>query len=104
MKKIQTKNEYPKEKMKMIPFSSFKKEVMKRPGVKKLYEESQFEFEILKALIRARAQKKLTQRQLAEKIGVNQSALARFEAGRTNPTLSFLNKVTSGLGLKIVVK
>jgi predicted transcriptional regulator len=46
----------------------------------------------------------MTQKKLAEKIGVAQSALARFESGNINPTLSFLQKITSGLGLKLLVK
>ena len=100
MKTIQNK----KEKIKLIPFSKVKERLMKRPGFRKAYEESEFEFQIISALITARAQRKLTQRQLAKKIGVAQSALARFEAGKINPTLEFLNKVTSGLGLKLVVK
>ena len=100
MKTIQNK----KEKIKWIPFSKIKERLMKRPGFRKAYEESEFEFQIISALITARAQRKLTQRQLAKKIGVAQSALARFEAGRINPTLEFLKKVTSGLGLKLVLK
>lgn len=82
----------------------FHQELMKNPGRKKAYEELEFEFELYEALIRARIHKKLTQRGLARKIGVAQSALARFESGRTNPTLSFLKKVTVGLGLKLSVK
>ncbi len=91
-------------KTRLLPFSSITKQLLKDPEFKKMYEDSAFEFEIIKEIIRVRAQKKLTQRELAEKIGVPQSALARFEAGRTNPTLSFLKKVTGGLGLKLVVK
>lgn len=91
-------------KTKAIPFSNITNHLLKNPEFKKMYEDSVFEFEIIKAIIRVRAQKKLTQRELAQKIGVAQSALARFEAGRTNPTLSFLKKVTSGLGLKLLVK
>ena len=48
--------------------------------------------------------KKLNQRELAKKIGVTQSALARFESGKVDPRLTFLKKVTAGLGLKLVVK
>jgi ribosome-binding protein aMBF1 (putative translation factor) len=98
------KNQNKKEKLTFTPLSVIKRDLMKRPGFRKAYEESQFEFEILKALIIAREEKKLTQRKLADKIGVAQSALARFESGRTNPTLDFLKKVVSGLGLKLVVK
>jgi len=77
---------------------------MKRPGFKKAYEESEFEFQIISALISARNKEKLTQRKFAEKIGITQSALARFESGRINPTLAFLKKIATGLGLKFVVK
>jgi len=78
--------------------------MMRDPAFRKAHEELEFEFVIFKALIRARIEKRLTQKQLAGRIGVAQSALARFESGRTNPTLSFLKKVTVGLGLKLSVK
>lgn len=93
-----------KEKITLIPFTEIKEELLCDPETKKAYDELEFEFEIIKAIIRVRAQKNLTQRGLARKIGVAQSALARFESGRTNPTLSFLKKVTHGLGLKLTVK
>lgn len=79
-------------------------EFLKVPANKKVYDDLDVEFAIYNALVRARIEKRLTQRELARKIGVAQSALARFESGRTNPTLSFLKKVTVGLGLKLSVK
>ncbi|MBI3305826.1 helix-turn-helix transcriptional regulator [Candidatus Nomurabacteria bacterium] len=93
-----------KERKKYITLADLKKEAFKRPGVKKAYDDLEFEFRIIRALIDARSKKNLTQKELAQKIGVDQSALARFESGRINPTLSFLQKVTSGLGLKLIVK
>lgn len=93
-----------KEKIKLIPFDNLKRKWMRDPAFKRAYDDLEFEFELIKAIIHTRAQKKLTQRKLARKIGVAQSALARFESGRTNPTLSFLKKVTVGLGLKLSVK
>lgn len=93
-----------REKIKLIPFNNLKRKWMKDPEYKMAYDDLEFEFKLIKAIIRVRAQKKLTQRELAQKIGVAQSALARFESGRTNPTLSFLKKVTVGLGLKLMVK
>ena len=88
----------------IIPFSKIRAEWMKDPEYRKIHEASAFEFGILKAIIIARARQKLSQRELAAKIGVKQSALARFESGRTNPTLGFLKKVVSGLGLSVTVK
>ncbi|MDO8620516.1 MAG: helix-turn-helix transcriptional regulator [bacterium] len=93
-----------KHTLRLVTHQELKRELFRRPGVRKAYEELEFEFKIMDALIRARIKKKLTQRGLAQKIGVAQSALARFESGRTNPTLSFLKKVTVGLGLKLSVK
>lgn len=90
--------------MRMKTFAQFKKESIKRPGVRRAMEESDLEFQIIEAMIDTRVKKGVTQKQLAEKIGVAQSALARFESGRTNPTLSFLKKVTHGLGLKLILK
>lgn len=88
----------------MKTLEDFKKEAFKRPGVRKAYAEMQPEIQIIRALIISRNKKGMTQRKLAQKIGITQSALARFEIGGVNPTLSFLQKITSGLGLKLMVK
>ncbi|MEK9167777.1 MAG: helix-turn-helix transcriptional regulator [Patescibacteria group bacterium] len=90
--------------MKMKTFQQFRKESLKRPGVRRAMEDTDIEFQLVEAMIRARLKSGVTQRQLADKIGVAQSALARFESGRVSPTLSFVKKVTQGLGLKLVVK
>jgi ribosome-binding protein aMBF1 (putative translation factor) len=87
----------------MKTFKQFEEEFLKDPAKKKAYDSLDVEFKIYNALVKARIEKKLTQKQLAQKLGIAQSALARFESGRTNPTLSFLQKVTSGLGLKITI-
>jgi len=89
---------------KMKTLEDFKKDIFKRPGVVKAYQEMQPEFEITRSLALARMKNKLNQRELAKKIGVTQSALARFESGKVDPRLTFIKKVTAGLGLKLVVK
>ncbi|MHB0977899.1 MAG: helix-turn-helix domain-containing protein [Minisyncoccota bacterium] len=93
-----------KQKTTLIPFSGIKKRLLRNLEVKKAYSDFDFEFQIIETLIKTRAKKGMTQEVLAKKIGVTQSALARFESGKINPTISFLGKVTQGLGLKLVVK
>ena len=88
----------------MKTLKQFKKEAFKKSGVRQAYAEAQPEFKIIRALILSRNKKGVSQRKLAEKIGITQSALARFESGNINPTLLFLQKVTNGLDLKLVVK
>lgn len=46
----------------------------------------------------------LTQRDLAEKTGVEQGAISRIESGKANPTLNTLEALVEGLGLNIMVK
>jgi DNA-binding XRE family transcriptional regulator len=92
------------DKNKAKTLEDFKREAFKRPGVVKAYREMQPEMQILRALIISRNKKGMTQRKLAKKVGVTQSALARFESGRINPTLSFIQKITSGLGMQLIVK
>ena len=87
----------------MKTHKQFMEEFLKDSTNKKAYDSLEVEFKIYNALVRARIEKRLTQKQLASKLGIAQSALARFESGRTNPTLSFLQKITSGLGLKLTV-
>ncbi len=87
----------------MKTFKQSMEEFFRDPENKKAYDSLEVEFKIHDALIETRIQKKLTQKQLASKLGITQSALARFESGRTNPTLSFLQKITSGLGLKLTI-
>lgn len=90
--------------MKLKTYKQFKRETLKQPGVKKAYNDLDFEFRLIEAIINQRLKKKMTQSKLADKIGTKQSAIARFESGYYNPTLSFLKKLTKGLGLKLLVK
>lgn len=87
----------------MKTHKQFMAEFLKDPKNKEAYDSLEVEFRIHSELVKARIEKKLTQKQLADKLGIAQSALARFESGRTNPTLSFLQKITNGLGLKITI-
>ena len=90
--------------MKLKTHSQLKKELFaKRPGLKREYDALGFEFAILDAIISARAKKGMTQKILAQKIGTKQSAIARFESGQSNPTLSFIQKVSDALGVQIRV-
>jgi transcriptional regulator with XRE-family HTH domain len=51
-----------------------------------------------------RTEKKISQAELAEKMGTKQSVISRLEAGEYNPTIGFLSKLASSLGKKIEIK
>ena len=96
MKKIDTS--------KMKNFREMLEKALKNPEFKKAYDDLDVEFKILDALMLARTERGLTQKQIAEKIGTKQSAIARFESGMHSPTIPFLKKLAEGLGLKLVIE
>jgi len=72
--------------MKDLTLDEYLKEQLKDPEFKKLYEESQPEVEIAKAVIHARIENKITQKELAEKM--NTTPLCA--CGSTTPALIFI--------------
>ena len=69
----------------------------------KAYHDLDLEFSIISAMIEARVKKGLTQEKLAEKMGTKQSSIARFESGRYNPTLAFVQKLVNAIGVRIKI-
>lgn len=53
------------------------------------------------AVITTRAEEDLTQRELAERCGMKQSAFARLESGNANPTIETLQRVAKGFGKQL---
>ena len=74
-----------------------KKALLSDPEVKKEYDLLQPEFAVIRAIIDARINKGITQKDLAEKIGTKQSVISRLESGRANPSVAFLHKLADAL-------
>lgn len=62
-------------------------------------EELRGQYEFRRALIGARIAAGLTQKQLADKLGTTQSAVARLESGTQMPTLDTLYRLAVVLGV-----
>lgn len=92
-----------KKSTKYVKFSDLKKEFLKNPEFKRLYEASEPEYLLVESLIDKRLAAGLTQKELAEKIGTRQSVISNLEGGEANPTLSTLRKVADALGAKVMV-
>lgn len=87
----------------MKDWNDFKKELLQDPEVKKGYDDLELEYSIIAQVIQKRLDKGLSQKQLAEKIGTKQSAIARLEGGNSNPSVAFLEKVSKALGGKLQI-
>jgi len=88
----------------MRTWSSYKKELLKKPGVKAEYEKLAPRYALISRLIEARLKKGISQSDLALKIGTKQSAIARLESGKGNPTLGLLEKITQALGARMDIR
>lgn len=78
-------------------------ERMKDPEFAAEWERLEPEYDIITALIDARAEANLSQRELAERCGMKQSAISRLEAGGSNPTLKTLTQLAKGMGKKLKI-
>lgn len=87
----------------MKNYHDFKNQILRNKEVRKSYEALGPEFEVIALLIKGRLQKKLTQQELARKIGTKQSAISRLESGTYNPTIAFLFKIADALNMKLKV-
>ncbi|MDO8470855.1 MAG: helix-turn-helix transcriptional regulator [bacterium] len=79
------------------------KELLKNPEFKKEWEDSEVDFQIGCKLIEARLKRKLSQRDLAKRIGISQAAISRIEGMEGNPSLSLLKRIAHGLGTKLQI-
>lgn len=88
----------------MTSYSDLRKKWMKDPAFKKAYDDLEPEYVIIRAILKKRIESKMSQKDLAKKLGTKQSAISRLESGTYNPTLSFLKKLSTALGGKLEVK
>ena len=80
-----------------VKFDDFLQEPLQDPEFREEYESLQPENAITQAIIDARHQSGLTQKELAEKTGIDQAAISRIESGNANPTLNTLDRGIVGL-------
>lgn len=85
----------------MTHISELRKKWMKDPEFRAEYEALYLEFEIMGALIRARTQSGLTQADIAKRMGTTQSAVARLEGGRSNPSVRTLDRFAKATGTRV---
>ena len=85
----------------MSKWEDLEKELLADPATKKEIDKLAPRYEVISELIAARIRHKLTQAEVAKKIGTNQSAISRLESGNLNPSLEFLQRVASAMGLSV---
>ena len=87
-----------------VKFDDFLKEQLQDPEIKKEYDDLQPERAIMQALIDARLQTGLTQKELSEKTGIAQSDISKLERGNANPSIRTLQRLAAGMGMMLHVE
>ena len=77
---------------------------MAEPGAAEAYESAQLAFELGAAVRELRNAQGWSQADLASAAGMTQSAVARFEAGGTVPTLPVLGRIARALDADLTVR
>ena len=87
-----------------VSFDEMKRQMFARQGFKEAYDALEPKYVLISAMLDARNKKGMTQADIAKRAGTTQSAIARFESGRTNPTLDFATRLSSALGAKLEIR
>ena len=77
---------------------------LKDPEFKKEWDNLEPEMEVVRAMIKARTAQNLTQKDLAEKTGINQANISKLENGNMNPSLKLLKRLADGLGMNLRIE
>ena len=88
-------------KAKMIPAADLHRKWINDPAYRAAYDALEEEFALVSSVIEARTRAKLTQEQLAKKMGTTQAVVARLESGRSMPSTRTLERFAKATGTKL---
>lgn len=90
--------------MKTYTFKQHLRESLKDLEFRKAWEDTEAEYQISRALIAARLNKNISQRELARKANTTQAVISRLESMSANPSIGLIQKIAAALNLKLKVQ
>lgn len=88
----------------MTKLAELKKRMLKNDEVRRGYEEAAVEFALSESLLKARSRAKMSQEDIARRMGTSQSVIARLEGGRVSPSVATLNRYAEAVGAKLKIE
>lgn len=88
----------------MSRFKDYLNEQLKNPEFKKEYDDLESEFSIIQAIIDARKEAGISQKELSERTGIAQSDISKLENGNANPSLKTLRRLANGMGMQMTLQ
>lgn len=86
-----------------VSLEDLKAKLMENDEFQKEYKQLKPRYEVVSQIIEARNKMKMTQAQLAKKIGTQKSNISRLESGNYNPSLDMLVKIANALEKEIKI-
>ena len=85
----------------MTNFDRYVSDKLKNLEFKAEYDALEPEFAIVHAMIDARKNTGLTQKQLAERTGIAQGDISKIENGNANPSIKTLKRIAEAMNMKL---
>ncbi|KKQ41156.1 MAG: XRE family transcriptional regulator [Microgenomates group bacterium GW2011_GWC1_37_8] len=89
---------------KLTSWRVYEKKLLKDKKFLKVAESLEPEFILADSLIKARKKKKLSQVQLAQKIGTKQPVISKLETASSKPSISLLKRIAQALDSRLIVR
>ena len=83
----------------MSDFRNYLNRQLENPDFKKEWDYLEPEYNTMQAMIDARKRCNMTQKELAERTGIDQSDISKIETGNANPALSTLKRLADGMDM-----
>ena len=88
----------------MSEWKQFLNEQLQDPDLRAEWDALEPEFTIIQAIIDARKNTGLTQKQLSERAGIAQGDISRLECGNANPSLNTLKRLAAAMDMTLKIE
>ena len=88
----------------MRTFDDMLSNQLKDENFRKEYEAIQPEMDVIRAIVDARTSQNMTQKELAERTGINQADISKLENGTRNPSVNLLKRLADGMGMALKIE
>ena len=79
------------------------KHMAESPGYREAYEALEDEFALIEAMMDARKRSRLSQAEIASRMGTTESAVSRLESGRVKPSTRTLERYAAATGHRLKI-
>ena len=88
----------------MRTFDDMLAKQLQNEDFRKEYEAIQPEMDVIRAIVEASTSQNLTQKELAERTGINQADISKLENGTRNPSVNLLKRLADGMGMMLKIE